>query len=370
MQRFNTSKFGFTIIEMIIVVSIIALLVAMAGIAMTIFKKQADDARRDSAMTVISEKLEQYYQDRGEYPSCSDMTDTAASVEALLGLDDGVLKAPLSSDQNSFTCEEIDFSDDQEYYGYLGDGSSECQTGDYCTGYILRYYDEDEGVIASVASRHGTGGVALDLNPVDGLVGWWQLNGNTTDATGNGHTGTINGTVTQTTGQGGDPSTAYSFPGTSGNYISVGSAGGLGAAMTEMTITGWFKFSSTSSEVAILRKEGVFQLGFSNQNTIRNLIATSGGTTGWTASNDISVGFTSGVWYHMAMTWNGTQLRSYINGVQVGSTATVTGTRAASGTAVGISQYRFFPGDIDDVRFYDRALDPEEIETIHDLGAY
>jgi hypothetical protein len=75
------------------------------------------------------------------------------------------------------------------------------------------------------------------------------------------------------------------------------------------------------------------------------------------------------VWSHLAFTYDGVNLRLYVDGAQVGVTA-------ATGTAlVGTGPLRiggnltwseFFAGRIDELRIYDRALTPTEIVTDRD----
>lgn len=68
-----SSPKGFTLIEMIVVIGIIA---AIAGVVlavvdpMTQFQK-ANDGRRKSDLAQIQKALEQYYQDKGRYPTHS-----------------------------------------------------------------------------------------------------------------------------------------------------------------------------------------------------------------------------------------------------------------------------------------------------------
>jgi hypothetical protein len=72
------------------------------------------------------------------------------------------------------------------------------------------------------------------------------------------------------------------------------------------------------------------------------------------------------VWTHVAGTYDGTTLRLYINGVQVASVnrtgpiATSTGPLRIGGNSLW---GEFFQGRIDEVRVYNRALTPAEIQT-------
>ncbi|HZM27048.1 MAG TPA: LamG domain-containing protein, partial [Gemmatimonadales bacterium] len=71
-------------------------------------------------------------------------------------------------------------------------------------------------------------------------------------------------------------------------------------------------------------------------------------------------------WTHLAATHDGTTLRLYVNGVQVGSRA-VAGALLTSTGALRIGGNsiwgEFFQGRIDEVRVYNRALSPSEILT-------
>ena len=71
-------------------------------------------------------------------------------------------------------------------------------------------------------------------------------------------------------------------------------------------------------------------------------------------------------WSHVAATWDGTTLRLYVNGVQVGSRA-VAGTLSTTSNPLRIggdaTWGEYFAGTIDEVRVYNRALSAAEIQT-------
>ena len=73
-----------------------------------------------------------------------------------------------------------------------------------------------------------------------------------------------------------------------------------------------------------------------------------------------------GAWTHVALTYNGSQLRLYVNGVQVASGA-ASGAIQSSTSPLWIGGNQpygeYFKGLIDDVRVYNRALTPAEIQT-------
>jgi hypothetical protein len=71
-------------------------------------------------------------------------------------------------------------------------------------------------------------------------------------------------------------------------------------------------------------------------------------------------------WTHLALTYDGALLRLYVGGTQVasravtGSIVVTTGALTIGGNNLGIG---YFQGLIDDVRIYNRALTPIEIQT-------
>jgi hypothetical protein len=75
---------------------------------------------------------------------------------------------------------------------------------------------------------------------------------------------------------------------------------------------------------------------------------------------------TANVWTHLALTYDGTFLRVYVNGLQVAAQATSGALAASSGplSIGGDTAYGdYFNGRIDEVRVYNRALSSAEIQT-------
>jgi len=88
-------------------------------------------------------------------------------------------------------------------------------------------------------------------------------------------------------------------------------------------------------------------------------------------SSYTSPGFTNTVdtWAHYAVTYDGTSLKTYVNGV-ISSTATVT---LATGTSdpfrLGTDgEGNYFNGKLSDIRAYDHEIDPSVVEYIHSSG--
>jgi len=77
------------------------------------------------------------------------------------------------------------------------------------------------------------------------MVGYWPLDGDATDASGNGNDGTISGNVTATADRLGNPSGAMSFAGGGSDKIDVGDPPEFNMTGA-MTITAWVYLDSTS----------------------------------------------------------------------------------------------------------------------------
>lgn len=72
---------------------------------------------------------------------------------------------------------------------------------------------------------------------------------------------------------------------------------------------------------------------------------------------------TTGTWIHVALTWDGTNLLAYANGVQIGSNTT----GALTGTRGNWANLQVGPGtcDLQDAVFYDAALSAAEIQQLY-----
>jgi hypothetical protein len=75
-----------------------------------------------------------------------------------------------------------------------------------------------------------------------GLVGYWQLNGNAHDSSGQGNNGTIVG-ATATTDRFGTANMALAFDGIN-QYVSLGAAASPLKFQGQFTIAGWFNAST------------------------------------------------------------------------------------------------------------------------------
>ncbi|MHC4158358.1 MAG: LamG domain-containing protein, partial [Planctomycetota bacterium] len=214
-------------------------------------------------------------------------------------------------------------------------------------------------------------GIADAADP--NLISWWKFDeGSGTiayDSAGD-NDGTING-ATWTTGK---IDGALDLDG-SNDYVDVADSASLSFTDPGLTITAWVYLNQDQSgQRAIVRKNNQWQLGINPANNkVRNLINTDG-TTGWTAANDESYTINPDTWYFFAFTYNGSVLKHYANGAQLGSDKTVTGNIVDNSNNAGIGSNtgggsNNVNGMIDDVRIYNRALAAGEIRRLYQEGA-
>lgn len=143
LQKLKKAQTGFTIIELLIVIAIIAIL---AGLVLNNFQgaqAKARDTQRVTDVNNIHTKLEEYYGDNNGYPN----TFTAATFP---GIDADSLKDPkgTSVDVNAVVADETaadavaapDGSGSTPQYLYVPFGAAGCTTT--CTGYVLKTYIE------------------------------------------------------------------------------------------------------------------------------------------------------------------------------------------------------------------------------------
>ncbi|GAB7007487.1 hypothetical protein JCM18899A_49620 [Nocardioides sp. AN3] len=202
--------------------------------------------------------------------------------------------------------------------------------------------------------------------PVPGLVAGYTFDatsGSTvTDMSGNGNAGTINGGASWSTGKYGG---ALRFDGVS-NRVSVPASSSLNVSAA-MTLMAWIEPTvSQSGWRTIMQKESdAYFLNASNSTGALRPSggATVGGSTSWLSGPTASP---VNAWTHVAMTYDGTTMRLYVNGVQVTSIAasgTIQNTTNPLSIGANTPYGEYFAGLIDEARVYNRALTATEIQS-------
>lgn len=213
------------------------------------------------------------------------------------------------------------------------------------------------------------------LVQADAPEGYWRLEetSNTTaaDTSGNGHAGTY--TTGPTLGQPGglaNGNLGIALDGTADMGVSVSSFAVTAAVTIEALIklngaqvnhVRVFSSNSTLSypiELGIAVSGGVNSLAcFLNFVTV--------GDTGWL---DSGVVLDDGVWYHVAVTWDGTDIVMYVDGVAIYTNSSWSGNVLINvGSSTGVRTWGYtgggasLDGALDECAYYDAALTPSQL---------
>jgi len=150
---------GFTLIELLVVITVIGILTTVSVLGFTRYQANSRDTIRISRATTITEAIEKYYDQNGDYPGCQALTQTPQTVRShtLFNVDLNAFTAPLATPGvNSIICGPITIGG-TDAFGYVGDGSPTCVSqivNGSCLEFTLQYKDEADGTISSIASRH------------------------------------------------------------------------------------------------------------------------------------------------------------------------------------------------------------------------
>jgi hypothetical protein len=202
-----------------------------------------------------------------------------------------------------------------------------------------------------------------------GLIGHWKMD----ELSWNGTSGEIKDAV------GSNNATAFSGATTiAGKIANAGNFNGSSYAQTvnNIGITGsqprsisfWFNQASMSNR-------NVVGFGTNSFGNLFDVLLYNGELIGhfWGAGQDtIGSGsaYTTGVWNHGVITYNGSVVTIYLNG-QTGGQKTISINTGASNLRIGAGMYdagyNTFNGQVDDVRVYNKALSIEEIQDLYNL---
>lgn len=228
---------------------------------------------------------------------------------------------------------------------------------------------DDGKIVLKRSLEWGAGSGDEDPDSDSVPVAHWKLDdgGGTNAADSEGdHDGTLVGSPSWSVGP---MDGALDLDG-SGDRIDASSV--LEAGTPQISITAWVLKRDTGDDRVVTKSDGtsikdhIFSLGVDGT-TIRVRLKT---TDNDGTSNYDGGSLTLNQWTHVAFTYDGTSLRVYKDGVETAQFA-VTGEVVASSLPtvlgnVNTSDNRYWNGELDDVRIYDRALsEPEVVDLVN-----
>lgn len=165
--------------------------------------------------------------------------------------------------------------------------------------------------------------------------------------------------------------------GSNGEYINFSTPAPMNSLSNQITLESWIMAESFPSDPTIIDK-GTSLLSFFVSSGASNLLTfildtSSGSATTYTANTDMD----TGQWYHVVATYNGSQVRLYLNGELDNTPVARTGTVSTNsldlvvGSGWSGSNPNAFPFDglIDELAIYNRSLSAQEIQDRYARGA-
>lgn len=317
------SRQGFTIVELLIVVVVIAILAAITIVAYNGIQNRAKESAVMSSVSQAMKKIEAF-----KSGSITESYPTSATEAGIANLSDVT-------------------------YFYNAARST------YCV-------QAKNGQIAYSATNAKTKPTTGNCSE-NGLIGWWQLNGNGDDSSGNGWVATVSGVSAQ--GQNNQAANAYDFDGSVPAIRVVGSEAIL---PTDNTFSLWYNVDAWNTGAAtsfVAKRSGTTTGHFIMRLTSSNSLSIDcgGSNNRWTPSTPLS----TGAWTHLVVVCTPTYVSAYVNGTSVGSKDQASGTLANNtilqfgqdGGGYGID------GRMDDIRLFNRALTTEEVTQLYQAGA-
>ena len=202
---------------------------------------------------------------------------------------------------------------------------------------------------------------------MNGIIGWWPLDGHTQDYSGNNNHGTNNG-ATITSGIRGN---AYEFS-EDVSYIDIPNQPGDTLDFTDkITMSAWvYRYSvnncyiiSKNQSAGFVDMQYALYLGDRSAN-YRDIIAVVGGSD---VRFNHSENFAVDKWTHIVASFDGSIMRIYVDGEFLGEGALSPNSTYRPNFRIGNrnGQNSIFDGRIQDVRIYNRPLSPQEIKSLY-----
>jgi hypothetical protein len=251
-----------------------------------------------------------------------------------------------------------------------------CLSGAACSPQVLIAVDPPPTAPCAGADAAS----CLPTGLLDRLVGYWKLDdgaGSATarDASGRGNNGTVIGVNVNMAWVPGKSGTALELGDT--GWVNVAPSMSIDGIVDSITVASWVYLEGTITNWGTAESRQIgsgiqqhYHLSL-NMDVKPNLFITTGvGDVALLTAKDAVAPRT---WVHLAGTYDGMYVRLYVNGVQVAFQA-LTGTFAPDTTPLIIGgngndanglPTELFPGRLDEVMLYGRALDPDEIARLY-----
>ncbi len=209
-----------------------------------------------------------------------------------------------------------------------------------------------------------------EVGITDGLVGWWKLNGDARDYSGNSYHGTVTDAVVSS----GLKGLSYNFNG-SGQYITTNTK--LPELSTTFSVSCWVYPNSTQvANTDIYGCHGGYYTGFALQGigAVNNYSFVLGTGSSWGTWTYLNVQLSANIWQFVTIVKTGTNVYAYLGDTLIDTESLVANLVTSTNMNFSIgkgyeSTGREFNGKIADVRIYNRALSADEVLILYKQGS-
>ncbi len=347
MKHLFSNQKAFTLVEILVVLTIIGIVTTLATFALNGARIKARDAKRVAYVDQINTALGLYYMKYKSYPTMI-TPGQAFMVEGTKYLD------PVPSNPTPRTdgiCGNSEYT-----YAVKSDNSD--YTLNFCLG------------AATGKAKTGVNSVSSGgYNSAPGLVGWWQMDegsGTTAaDTTIFKNDCTFVGSPTWLTSSSCKKGNCLSFNGST--YLTCGSNSSLNY-VSGLTMMAWVKHTTlgTGPYVVLAKNNNRYVLETYAAGYIYGTITS--GVDSWLGTNSAVIPNTG--WHHVALTHNAADniVSIYLDGVSVKSASVAWSTDNVGVVNIGSRVGSFnWDGALDDVRIYNRALTASEILAVYNV---
>ncbi len=148
---------GFTIVELLIVIVVIAILATLVIVTFTGIQQKARDSQRQTDIDALDSHLEAYYADNGYYPTLNDLQTSSWVADNMKGLDPESLTSP---DGKAIADTAGTGGSGGWAYGYTTTGctaTSPSSTSNECTSFQLKANLEGGSSFTKSSNTQGSG---------------------------------------------------------------------------------------------------------------------------------------------------------------------------------------------------------------------
>jgi len=238
---------------------------------------------------------------------------------------------------------------------------------DYNKGKPVAYYDfnecqgttiHDAGGVDDAKSARNDGTVAIGPLGSQSLAGTCAMGLGSTAAWGVGSTGKYGASL--------------SFDGTDDYAVTsnVALAAGVGGTYSNVSFGSWVYPTTSAAGKTIVHKNNEFKLT-TDADSKANCAIYSGGS--WQTAAISSSALSLSTWSHVLCTYDGTNIKVYINGVNKGNQAETDQIISLSSTALSIARDSagsgYFQGQLDDIKVWNYGLTSTQVKLEYNQGS-